>query len=161
MAGFRNKALILLMSSSGVRVGSIPFMRVKDLIPIDKYGIYRINVYPKSKKSSYFTFCTPEAKHALDAYLDYRKRFGERIEDDSPVLCTDYNAHGRIIGHVKPCSKIAVSHAMDTLLKDIGIKQPKLENERYKRDIVMRCHGFRKFFETNAFKVGMDHIYIP
>jgi hypothetical protein len=24
----------------------------------------------------------------------------------------------------------------------------------------MRCHGFRKFFETNAFKVGMDHIYI-
>ncbi len=24
----------------------------------------------------------------------------------------------------------------------------------------MRCHGMRKFFETNAFKVGMDHIYI-
>jgi hypothetical protein len=24
----------------------------------------------------------------------------------------------------------------------------------------MMCHGFRKFFETNAFKAGMDHMYL-
>jgi hypothetical protein len=24
----------------------------------------------------------------------------------------------------------------------------------------MQCHGFRKFFETNAFKAGMDNMYL-
>jgi integrase len=160
IAGPRNKALILLMSSSGVRVGAIPSMRVKDLIPIEDYDIYRINVYPKSRKANYFSFCTPECKYAIDSYLEYRRRSGERIEDDSPVFRTDYNAYGRIIRKVEPCSAIAVMHTMDRLLKDIGLKIPKLENEGYKRGIIMRCHGFRKFFETNAFKAGMDNIYI-
>jgi integrase len=160
IAGPRNKALILLMSSSGIRVGAIPSLRVKDLIPIESYAIYRINVYPRSKKSSYFSFCTPECRHAIDSYLEYRKRSGERIEDDSPVFRTDYNAYGRMIRKVEPCSTIAIMHTMDRLLRDIGLRGVGLENQKYKRQHIMRCHGFRKFFETNAFKAGMDNIYI-
>jgi integrase len=44
-----NKAIILLLSSSGVRIGAIPGLRIKDLEPIDKYNLYKINVYKKSK----------------------------------------------------------------------------------------------------------------
>lgn len=29
-----------------------------------------------------------------------------------------------------------------------------------KRTEIMQCHGFRKFFETNSFKAGMNHMYI-
>ena len=53
----RNRAIILLMSSAGLRLGAIPLLRIKDIIPIEKYQIYKINVYAKSRKSSYFSFC--------------------------------------------------------------------------------------------------------
>ena len=50
----RNRAIILLMSSAGLRLGAIPILRIKDIIPIDKYQIFKINVYAKSKKSAIF-----------------------------------------------------------------------------------------------------------
>ena len=49
---------------------------------------------------------------------------------------------------------------MDVLLKDTGLRKVPLENQPYQRSHVMMCHGFRKFFETNAFKAGMDHMYL-
>ena len=48
---------------------------------------------------------------------------------------------------------------MNVLLKDTGLRKVPLENEKYERSHIMMCHGFRKFFETNAFKAGMDHMY--
>jgi len=80
------------MCSAGLRVGAIPLLRIKDLEPIDKYNIYKITVYAKSIRSRYFSFCTPEARQVLDNYFDYRKRWGERLEDETPVFRTDYNA---------------------------------------------------------------------
>jgi integrase len=157
----RNKALILIMSSAGLRVGGIPGLRVKDLIPIDDYGIYRINVYAKSKGSSYFTFCTPECRSAIDSYLDWRRRSGERITDDSPVFCIEYNAYdNRLTRTIKPCTANAITHTIDKLLRAIGMRGVGIENQEHKRREIMRSHGLRKFFETNAFKAGMDHIYI-
>src|SRR4051794_15586479 len=41
----RNRAIILLLSSSGMRVGALQNLKVGDLIPIDKYNIYQIQVY--------------------------------------------------------------------------------------------------------------------
>jgi integrase len=38
-ATFRNKAIILLMSSTGLRLGAVPSLRIRDLEPIEKYGI--------------------------------------------------------------------------------------------------------------------------
>lgn len=80
----RNRAIILLMSSAGLRLGAIPILRIKDVEPLDKYKIYKINVYAKSKKSAYFSFCTPECRKEIDSYLDYRRRWAERITDESP-----------------------------------------------------------------------------
>jgi hypothetical protein len=89
-------------------------------------------------------------------------RFGERIHDNTPVFRSDYNAHDKVLKNVKACSRLAVMRSMDRLLKDIGQRgvRPQLENETHNRSEIMRCHGFRKFFETNAFKAGMDNMYI-
>lgn len=43
----RNRAIILLMASSGMRVGAIPDLKFGDLKPIDKYSIYQIEVYKR------------------------------------------------------------------------------------------------------------------
>jgi integrase len=95
-ATLRNKAIILTMFSSGIRVGGLPHIRIKDLEPIDDYGIYRITVYPRSKKASYRALCTPEARKAIDSYLDWRRRFGEKIEPDSelPLFRHSFNVEG-------------------------------------------------------------------
>ena len=156
----RNKALVLIMCSGGLRIGGIPGLRIKDLIPIDEYGIYRINVYAKSKRSAYFTFCTPECRVAIDQYLAWRKRFGERITVDSTVFRTDYNAYARNIKDPKPCTENAVTHTMDKLLRATGMRGFGIENQERKRREIMRSHGLRKFFETNAFKAGMNNMYI-
>jgi hypothetical protein len=35
-----------------------------------------------------------------------------------------------------------------------------MEGKTPKRHLVMMNHGFRKFFETNSFKAGMNNIYL-
>jgi integrase len=86
----RNRAVILLLASSGIRVGAIYISKTKDylkvgnLTPIDKYNnIYQITIYKKSR-SKYITFCSPECRREIDTYLQYRERYGERITKDSP-----------------------------------------------------------------------------
>ena len=65
----RNRGMILLMCSGGLRLGAIPLLRIKDLIPIDDYGIYKVKVYPHSKKFNYSSYCTPECRKTIDEYI--------------------------------------------------------------------------------------------
>jgi integrase len=88
---YRNRAIILLMASAGLRRGAVPPLRIKDLEPIDRHSIYKIIVYARTRQN-YFTFCTPECRKAIDDYLEYRRRWGERITDDSPLFGVDFNS---------------------------------------------------------------------
>jgi integrase len=166
----RDKAIILLMSSAGLRVGAVPGLRVKDLEPVDKYNLYKVRVYSKSVKSRYVSMCTPECRSSLFQYLEHRKRWGERITDDSPLFRADYNVREGA-RKVKPVTVRAIIRTVDVLLRNTGLRhQVSIANEtvgvgvgsrpQYKRFHIMMTHGFRKFFETNAFKAGMDHMYI-
>ncbi|MFZ0648359.1 MAG: site-specific integrase, partial [Nitrososphaeraceae archaeon] len=156
-ATFRNKAIILLMSSTGLRLGAVPSLRIRDLEPLDKYGIYKIKTYSKSVKSSYFTFCTPECRHAIDLYIDYRKRWAERITVDSPLFRLDYNFHKTT--DVRSITNGGIRDSTNLLLIRSGLRKLHTEG-KVRRTDVMPNHGFRKFFETNAFKAGMDPMYI-
>jgi hypothetical protein len=60
---------------------------------------------------------------------------------------------------IKPISKYAIRNFMTVLLLHTALR--KIPTENYaKRLEVMMTHGCRKFFEKNAFKAGMDHMYI-
>jgi integrase len=153
----RNRAIILLMSSAGLRVGAIPHLRIRDLEPNDNYQIYRINAYAKSRQK-YFSFCTPECRKAIDVYLEFRKRWGERITDDTLLFRTEYDP--QISSKLRPISANTIKKFMWTLLRNVGLLEIPLESKIGQRNFVMMNHGFRKFFETNAFKAGMDHMYL-
>jgi hypothetical protein len=112
------------MSSAGLRLGAIPLLRIRDIIPLDKYKIYKINVYAKSRKSAYFSF---------------------------------YNIQK--VTDVKPITTHGIRDFMGSLLVRSGLRKQRTEG-KIKRSHVMANHGHRKFFETNAFKAGMDHMYI-
>ena len=64
-ADLRMKCIILFMSSTGLRRGAIPGLRVGDLEKIAKYPLFKITVY-KKESEAYHTFCTPECAKYLD-----------------------------------------------------------------------------------------------
>ena len=47
-----------LLSSSGVRNSVVNSLKLRDLEKIEKYNLYKITAYRKSKKYQYQTFCT-------------------------------------------------------------------------------------------------------
>jgi hypothetical protein len=75
-----------LLSSSGLRHGALPILKIRDLKKIEKYNLYHIIAYRKSKKSKYYTFCSPECATLIDSYLDYRKKQGEQLKGNSPLI---------------------------------------------------------------------------
>jgi hypothetical protein len=154
------------MCSAGLRVGAL-LLRIRDLEPIDKYGIYKVNVYASSKKSRYFTFCSVECRKEIDSYLEWRKRWGERLEPDSPLFRRDFNSQAERDGSkskIRAFQTGTVRWFVGKLLIDCGIRPaiPLTESNRriHPRSEIMQCHGFRKFFESNAFKAGMNNMYI-
>jgi integrase len=166
----RNRAIILLLASSGMRVGAIPDLKVGDLIPIDKYNIYQIHVYKRfSKKSNrYITFCSSEARKEIDLYLQYRERYGEKITPESPLFRTTFNRDPKdelqIMRnkHSHPLSRAAISYSINELLNITGIRPSAkmTESETHnKRTKLMECHGFRKFFDTTCTSAGMNSLY--
>ena len=73
------KTIVLLMASSGIRIGALPGIRIRNLEKVN--NIYKITVYEGSR-SQYFTFCTPECTSYIDAYLEFRTKNGENLNKD-------------------------------------------------------------------------------
>ena len=103
----RTKVIILLMVSTGMRIGAIHSLQIGHLTKILEYDLYKIQVYAHSKHDRYYTFCTPECAKAIDAYLDYRKGFGEdTTKRTSPLIREQFNVNDKIRIHSpRPLSK--------------------------------------------------------
>ena len=163
VADERIKAIILLLTSSGIRIGALPGMKLKHLVAecgnkssssndwnsSNRSNIYRISVYD----GEYFTFCTPEAKKAIDEYLQYRERCGEKLSPDSPLIREQFARHDTLkVRHPYPTNLgNMVGLVAETLIK-AGIRQRDhmTENQtrgKARKEIPLN-HGFRKFFNT-------------
>ena len=87
----RMRAVVLIMASSGVRAGAFSDLKMKHLqrYKIENTEIGSLRIYASSTEK-YTTFISPEALEALDAYLDSRKRAGEKLSPESPLIRDDY-----------------------------------------------------------------------
>ena len=63
----RARAIILLLSSTGVRIRAIIDLKLEDLVKNTEFGLYQVRVYSDSNQR-YLTFTTPEAAKAIDVY---------------------------------------------------------------------------------------------
>jgi integrase len=145
----RARVVILLMVSTGMRVGALNTLQIKDLVKIEDYELYRITVYSNSPKDRYYTFCTPECAVAIDSYLDYRLRFGETIKPHAPLLREQFNIDDPF--HIRSPKSIA----LDTLV--YIIKQVLKRSGKQSNGEVMMTHGFRKFAITQMKKAKVDY----
>jgi integrase len=68
----RMRAVILLIASTGMRIGAIPSLTLSNLETIEielAIKIYKITVY-ENDNEEHFTYCTPECAKAIDEYLE-------------------------------------------------------------------------------------------
>ena len=156
LASLRDRCMILVMASAGLRRGALFHVRIKDLQKIDKYNLYKITVY-KKEQEQYTTFCTPEAAKYIDQYLDWRARLGETLKPETPLFRLEYDTTDYIrIAKPRPVRPQTVSHVITTLLDKTGIRP---RTQSYHRTSLMACHGFRKFFDTQCINHSMNILY--
>jgi integrase len=144
----RERVIILLLTSTGMRVGAIPGLRISDIKKMDEFNLYLINVYANSRRCRYYSFCTPECAKAIDDYLAYRKRLGEEIKDSNPLVRNHISIDNPFTAKTaRPIGVRAIQLIVKDLLNETGLVYDKRQ--------VMSTHGFRKFFITNLDRAGV------
>ena len=162
----RDRGIILLFASSGIREGALTRLTIKDLTSIEKYNIYMLTVYRKSKRDKYITFCTSEARRAIDDYLQWRRKLGEMLTADSPVFRRSFNKKDvlQIRNMIKPLSRHGVAYIIRSIAISAGIIQKKPQTETNAngrcRGEIMAVHGLRKYFDTACEMAGVDTLFV-
>ena len=143
----RIKALILFLSSTGIRPAGLtdPPLRIKHLQEIE--NCYCVTIYSESDQS-YFVFLTPESRNALDQYLESRKLNGEKLTDESPLFANVIDRYGSI---GEPITNDSISAIMNRVIKKAGIQKNKNGN-RFDKAL---SYGMRKYF-NGKMKLNKD-----
>jgi integrase len=128
------KCIIHFLCASGIRIGSFETMKLKHLEDMPD-NCKSVLVYDDHNKE-YQSFIHHEAVQALDEYLAYRTRLGEKITPDSWVipLTSDSN---------KPVTTASITTQMNRYARQNLVLEKK--HGRYE---IQACHGFRKRFDT-------------
>lgn len=147
----RIKPTVLIMESSGCRVGSFDYLNWGNIEPIEKNGVLvaaRIKIYAGTNEE-YFSFITPECYRAIKEYMDYRKSQGEKIAKDSPVIRDLFHPDhlGQGEPHIpKRLKSTGVKRLIEDALKATGLRTV-LEKGKKRHDF-QTDHGFRKWFKS-------------
>lgn len=169
-ADLRDKVVIYVLLSTGMRVGGLAGIRLKDMEFIERYKLYRFKVYGSDPEieERYITYCTPECAHIINKYLEYREKQGDTIKPTSPLI------YRKVIRYDSRCKKAVVENQFDMSLDSLSVQQiimrlqrksavmPKenqnMENIGRIRKPVMRCHAFRKMFNTICIRNNVNHV---
>lgn len=153
-SGSRDRAVMLMLTSSGLRIGTLLSLAVGD-VNFEYPDVARLKVERKrgrkfvSKRRGgqgrvYYSFITPEAKKTLIQYLQERKAAGEKTTEKSPLIGDSYHK-----GNFIPVD--AFERVWHRLLKRAGLA------EKSQKWYKLHIHTLRKYFRSNC--VGVDPSY--
>jgi integrase len=156
IADERVRTVILLLASTGMRIGAIPDLRLKNMEKISNslFEIYRITVY-EGFNEEYITFTTPECTRAIDNYLTMRSRYGEKLDTSSWLIREQFDIRDQFAIRKpinRPLKTISLSYKIRDIAIRAGIRSVESDNDNNKRGTIRKevpiAHGFRKFFTT-------------
>ena len=154
----RTRCMVLLYSSSGIRKSALFQLKLKHIEKIEEYGLYKINVYPYSKKYGYVTYTTPECAKEIDSYLQYRKDAGESITSESPLIRNDFSKFNpESVQDVQPLRENNVNTVLRQLILKANIRNP--HGNKFERKSIQMAHGYRKFFNTKLVEANVNYLY--
>lgn len=173
IADQRMKVIILLMASTGCRIGSLSHLTLGNLTRLNDYGIYKIVVY-EGTNNEYYTFCSKECASAIDNYLLYRQRCGENVTfnqntntwepSTAPLLRQQFDEDDTLKARrPKSLVTIAIRRALAAHLIRCGLREvehPTADNinstNRCRKTVAL-SNGFRKFVITTFINSGLNH----
>lgn len=164
-ASARTRAIILLMASSGVRVGALPELKRRDLQDMSGFGGFKIVVYANSRKDRYVTFCTHEARRAIEVMFEERRHKQswvceghKRIKPIEPEIITDNSPVFRLErSEIVPISTYSAIHAVNNAAFSVGIRPHIDKSQRHKTPAT---HNFRKIANTAFVKAGVKPVIV-
>ncbi|MCH7967538.1 MAG: tyrosine-type recombinase/integrase [Thaumarchaeota archaeon] len=139
-ADIRDTAIIHLVSATGARPEAISELKMKHVEKLED-GFTKLILYADDFKHETITFLHPEATHAYNQYIAWRKRKGDKITDQSYLFSTITNEKKN------PSSRLNVGNmqcTMHRLFQKAGIVRTK-KGRRYD---LATFTGFRKRFNT-------------
>lgn len=151
IADERMRVVILLLASTGIRIGALPELRLRNLEKIN-IQYYKITVY-ENYNQEYMTFCTPECSKAINDYLDMRSTYGERVNTYSFLIREQFDIRDPFaIAKPRQITHRSLEWKLINLAERSGIRKREHQTESKKyssiRKDVAIAHGFRKFFTT-------------
>jgi integrase len=146
LSPLRLKVAILIYASTGMRKGALVSLKLRHLKKTDNF--YKFTIY-EGEKEQYYTFCTPETASLIDEYLDYRRRSGEKLTDDSPLIREEFDIYDleQIKKRSRAISSNTIGNTLLVYLLKTGLRDINRESQFTRKPIPL-LHGFRKFFTT-------------
>ncbi|MDN5846441.1 MAG: hypothetical protein L0H53_09225 [Candidatus Nitrosocosmicus sp.] len=160
----RLKVIVLVMISSGIRIGAWNSLKWKHVEPVYEQDIdknkaiaVKLTIYSGTPEK-YYSFITAESCGALKDWMDYREIHGEKITSESWLIRDTLQKidrkHEHRIGLAKFPKRFdseGIRTLVDKAWKRQGIRQ-KL-SDSLKHHNFKSSHGFRKFFQTTCEQV--------
>lgn len=165
-ADARARAIILLMVSSGMRIGALEGLKCKHLEVMDGFGGYKITVYADSPKDHYTTFCTSEARKEIEAYFAERRnkpatwtyKGKERLKKIQPEILTDDSPVFRLErSEVVPITTFSAARAITSVAVAVGIRPLIKKEDRHKTPAT---HSLRKIANTAFVRAGVKPVVV-
>ena len=158
----RIKFIVLIMSSSGMRIEGFEYLRWGNIMPIERDGkvvAAKIKIY-EGDPEEYDSFITPETFFAIQDWMNYRKKYGENINENSYIvrdLWDSTSREGRAKGFATCPKKLeyrAIKSILNRALWSQGLRT-KLPPGKHRHPF-QEAHGFRKFFFSQCQLAGMS-----
>lgn len=141
-ANLVDKLMVCLMSSSGVREGTLAGLRVKDVdLDYPDIGIVRVPAELNKARIPYLTFISPQCRVYLEEYLEVRRSRGP-VDPDSRLILDSRLASGT--------SGSALAKRWRHLLQKTRLAQ------KGRRFHFLRLHTLRKYFGTMLTAAGVS-----
>jgi len=153
VCNLRNRAIVLIYCTTGIRLSALPPMRLKHILKIG--DTYRFTVYENDEE--YYSLCTPECAAAIDSYLQFRERNFEQLTPESPLIREEFDTVSLIRMKPRHVSSNAIQWTIAQLLNRVGIREvDHVQGGFRNRKKVKLIHGFRKFFKTQLLQSHVD-----